>query len=105
MLKFGFGKRPKHRNFDYKPRFYDERKEFLEGTIEKYDDNTRSEEKVKAGIRSGLRKKYGGNEALRASNSKRANLRIFYILVVLCFISYLILTSDGILTFIEGIDG
>ncbi len=105
MLSFGFGKRPKHRKFDYRPRFYDEDKERLEEAVQQYKGEVKAEDKVKARISSGLRQRYRGDEALRRSSTKKSNMRILYILVILMIVTYLILSSSGIQTFIESLEG
>lgn len=105
MVSFGFGKKPKHRKFDYLPRYYDEDKERLEQTLNSYKGEARNEQKVKARISSGLRQRYRGNDEYRRSSNKKSNLRIVYILIVLFFISYMILSSSGIQRFIEGLEG
>ena len=101
MLSFGFGKRPKHKKFDYLPRYYNENKENLSQRISQHSGEVSDEDKLKQRISSGLRHKYIGNESYRKATVRKSNLRIVYILVVLCIVSYLILTSDRIQRFLE----
>ncbi len=101
MLSFGFGKRPKHKKFGYIPRFYDEEKEKLKQQIGQYKGEVGDSEKVKQRISSGLRQRYVGDESYRKANVKKSNLRIVYILVILIFISYIILSSNRIQTILE----
>ena len=105
MLSFGFGKRPKHKKFGYVPRFYDEEKERLEQQVGKYKGDTAEEEKVKQRISSGLRQRYVGDESYRKAHVKKSNLRILYVLIILCIVSYLIITSTSIQTVLESFDG
>lgn len=104
MLSFGFGKRPKHRKFDYLPRYYDAEKETLEKRINQYKGDLSDEAKMKERISSQLRHRYIGDENYRKSQSKKSTLRVFYILILLLVISYFILTSDRIQIFLEMFD-
>jgi len=104
MLSFGFGKRPKHKKFGYQPRFYDEDKEKLEAQINQYKGTLSDEEKVKQRISSGLRQRYAGDESYRKQNVKKSNLRILYILGILCMLSYMILTSTKIQRILESFE-
>jgi len=102
MFSSGFGKRPKHRKFDYIPRFYDPEKEALEEAVNKYKGNMSDADKVKSRISSGLRQRYTGDDSYRRANVKKSNFRVLRIIVVLCFITYMILKSDRILRMVES---
>jgi len=102
MLSFGFGKRPKHKKFAYIPRFYDEDKERLEERLSQHQGDLSDEVKVKQRISMGLRQGYVGDASYRKSHVKKSNLRILYILIILMFLSYLILTSDKIQLILES---
>jgi len=57
-----FGKRPKHRSFDYTPRHYDPDKDDLERRMSQYSDkpiNQGDAEAVKSRIRGSFRKRIG----------------------------------------------
>lgn len=101
MFESGFGKRPKHKKFGYIPRFYDEEKERLQQTVDRHQGDTSDADKVKERISAGLRHRYTGDEAYKKSHVKKSNLRIVYVLVILCFMTYLILTSDRIQMILE----
>jgi len=96
-----FGKRPKHKKFGYIPRFYDEEKDKLQERINQHKGTLSDEDKVKQRISSGLRNRYAGDEAYRKTTIKKSNMRILYILIILMFISYIILTSNRIQLFLE----
>jgi len=100
MLSF-FGKRPNHKKFDYRPRFYDEEKERLNERINQHRGDVSDEEKVKQRISAGLRQRYVGDESYRKSVVKKSNLRILYILIFLIFMSYLIISSNRIQMILE----
>jgi len=102
MLSSGFGKRPKHKKFDYIPRYYDENKERLSALVDQHSGDPKDQDKLKSRISSGLRQRYVGDESYRKSNIKKSNIRVIYILLVLCFVSYLILRSTGIQKMIES---
>jgi len=101
-MKFGFGKRIQPRQFDYLPRFYDEEKEHREALISQYSGETDDEEKIKSRIRSGMRQKYNGDAAFRSLQTRNSNLRLVYIILILCVITYFIFKSDRISNFIES---
>jgi len=57
MALFGFGKRPKHKSFEYTPRYYDPDKEDLKNRLSKYDESTKNDpEAIKARIKGGFSK-------------------------------------------------
>jgi hypothetical protein len=97
MLKLGFGKRFRHRQFEYIPRYYDPVKEELKNRLRVYEETEESEkdpEVIKERIRSGLRMKYRGDGEFRAKLVQQSNVRLVVIIVILCLISYLILNAD-----------
>lgn len=102
MFSSGFGKTPKHKKFGYIPRFYDEEKERLQEQLDQHRGDITDEEKVKRRISSGLRQRYVGDESYRKANVKKSNFRILYVLVILMFISYIILSSNRIQTILES---
>lgn len=101
MLSSGFGKRPKHRKFDYSPRFWDPEKEALEQQVNQYNGDLSDQNKVKQRISSGLRNRYAGDEQYKKQTVKKSNLRILYIVFILAILTYLILKSDRILRMVE----
>ena len=102
MFSSGFGKRPKHRKFDYLPRYYDPEKEALQETINQYKGNLSEADKVKSRISSGLRQKYIGDDTYRRSTIKKSNLKVLYIVIILSFITYMIIKSERILKMVEA---
>ena len=101
MPGIGFGKRPKPRKFDFIPRFYDPRKEELQERIGHYNEEISDEEKAKHRIRSGIRNRYYGDQKYRSDEVKKSNFRLLFIIIILCFITYLILKSDRLLKMLE----
>ena len=69
MGLFQFGKKIKHRQFDYMPRYYDPDKEELQRRLSRYNQNATDVDLSKERIRGGLRRKY------RVSNDYSKNIR------------------------------
>lgn len=86
-----FGKRPKHRKFDYIPRYYDPDKEELQERLRQYKTNTAvnsdDTELAKQRIRGGFRRNSRTNtEAMRIANRK-SNMRLLLVLATLLLMS------------------
>jgi hypothetical protein len=101
MLRFGSGGKLKPRKFDFTPRYYDEAKDNLESRIEKYGEGSETEELLKERIKLGIRQKYYADSSFRDKETKKSNLRLFYVMIILFFISYMILKSDKIAKLME----
>ena len=99
-----FNKRPKHKKFDYIPRYYDPQKEELEKIVDAYKD-TNDASAAKNRIRSGLRSKYRGDSSYKRAQERSANIRLISIIFVLFLIAYLILKSDTIGRMMESFLG
>jgi len=80
-----FGKAFKSRAnyvFDYKPRYYDERKERLEKLKKQYQTETYTEEDFSSSlIKNGLKNDWKRNKHI--AHNKSANLRLALIIVIL----------------------
>ncbi len=97
-----FGKRTKHKTFGYIPRFYNPDKEALEHRLKQYKNIT-DEDLAKERIKMGFKNNYiGVNKDIRSQYKKKANLRLLYIIVVLLFVTYFIMTSDRLLRMLEA---
>ena len=106
MLKISFGRRPRPKEFGFKPRYYDPDKEDLEKRLEKYKkaDNNNDDanvEHLKERIRFGMHNKLYGNADIKKKEVRNSNLRLLYIIIVLIIITYAILQSDKIANLIE----
>ncbi len=89
----GFGKRTKHRSFDYIPRYYDPEKEELQERLRRYKstestaDNNNTE-LAKQRIRGGFRRNSrASSEATKIAN-KKSNMRLLMIIATLLLITY-----------------
>ena len=99
-----FNKRPKHKRFDYIPRFYDPKKEELDKIVDSYKEMGDADA-AKTRIRSGLRNKYRGDSSYKRSQERSANIRLVSIIFVLFLITYLILKSETINRMMESFLG
>lgn len=92
-MKFGF-KGPKPQRFDYKPRYYDPRKENLEERVKRIQSiNSDDPEDVKSRISAGLKRGYSiGDASIRKKAMFRSNMMLLVIIGVLIVLSYGFLT-------------
>ncbi len=98
------GNSRKPKPFGFIPRFYDEQKEEREKRL-KALDNPDDIDIAKDRIKSGLRATYRGDVGYKKNQTKKANLRLFYIIIVLVLVCYMILRSTAITNFMEKIGG
>lgn len=103
-MGFLSGNRPKPKPFGFIPRYYDEQKEERENRL-KALNNPDDIDVAKDRIKSGLRATYRGDASYKKSQTKKANLRLLYIIITLVFVSYMILQSNAITSFMEKIGG
>ncbi|MEY2904383.1 MAG: hypothetical protein RJA52_399 [Bacteroidota bacterium] len=89
MAFLKFTKLPKHQKFDYKPRFYDPRKEELEERLKKIEERRTGDiEGVKTRISGGFKRRYEVEGSGRRTQVIRSNLTLLGIIVSLAFITY-----------------
>jgi len=90
MMKFLF-KQPKPRQFDYKPRFYNERKERLQARVEAIRKEQEGKEGASSAeaLRSRMQSAWRSDE--RRTAVKRSNRSVFIIVGLLVIIAYLVL--------------
>jgi len=88
-----FGKRPKHRSFDYIPRYYDPEKEEMQERLKRYkrsenQSDGNNAELAKQRIRGGFRRNSrASSEATKIAN-KKSNMRLLMIIATLLLITY-----------------
>ncbi|HNQ12495.1 MAG TPA: hypothetical protein PKH65_05610 [Bacteroidia bacterium] len=81
----GFFKIPKHKEFAYKPRYYNERKEELDRQIKNIESQSHS-------FSDRIHKAYNRRwSSEKTSTSRQSNLRLVLIIAALAVLSYLIL--------------
>ena len=87
---------PKHQRYEYKPRFYDAKKEDLERRLKEIQERKEGGdvEKSKARISQGFQSRGGSFSASTEYRSKqvvRSNMLLLAIIVVLLCVTYLLL--------------
>jgi hypothetical protein len=90
MIRFLF-KQPKPRRFEYKPRFYDERKERLQARVEAIRKETENEQGASGGevLRSRMQSAWRSDD--RKSAVRKSNRSVLIIAGLLVIIAYLLL--------------
>jgi len=92
-MRFFVTRTPKHRQFDYKPRYWDQEAEEREERLKRLESlKDGSVAGTKARISSGFKRGYRGNSGLRRRQVMRSNLILILIVLLLLFLSYLFLT-------------
>ncbi|RMF02875.1 MAG: hypothetical protein D6772_02915 [Bacteroidetes bacterium] len=93
-----FGKRsifrvPKHQQFNYKPMYYDPKKEELQARLKELAElQQENVEGTKARISSGLRGGYLSDSQYRRKQVQRSNLTLVLIIMMLVLLGYLALS-------------
>ena len=99
----GMFKVPRHRKFDYIPQHYDPAKEELEQRLAPYREGANDTEKIKAGIRTGFKRRVAKNPSYSASK-KASTIRLVAIICILTVLTVLFLKSSLIADFIKAIE-
>lgn len=108
MALLRFFRVPKHQRYEYKPRYWDPRKEELQERLEQVKQiQGEGTEAMKARISSGLKRGYRGDQRLRKQRAMRSNLILVGVVVVLLLLAYVMLTIylPGLVEAIEGSSG
>jgi len=89
MARFSLFKTPRHQKFQYRPQYWDPKKEETEAFKARISQiKERDVEGTKARISSGLKTGYGGNPELRSQLIRKSNIRIFGIIGILILLSF-----------------
>ena len=105
MALLRFFKVPKHQRYDYKPRFYDPKKEELQKRLKEIEGVKNGEiEATKSRISKGMRRGYSTNYQTKRQQMLRSNMILLGVVLVLLLVSYLFLTKylPQIVQSIEG---
>jgi hypothetical protein len=95
---FMFGKRsmfrvPKHQQFEYKPMYYDPKKEELQERLKQLEELQQQDvEGTKARISSGLRGGYLSDQTYRRNQVLRSNLTLIAVIAMLAILGYFVLS-------------
>ena len=93
MALLRFFRVPKHQQYDYKPRYWDPKKEDLQERLEQIEQmKGRNPEAVKARLSGGFRRGFEANSSARKGQVLRSNLVLLAIVVLLVGFSYMFLT-------------
>lgn len=94
---------PGYNRFNYKPLYYDERKEALEQKIKKYKDQKEAVEKgeYKPDFTGKFKSSYRRNTTKK--QKKAANLRLAVIIIFFGIISYIILQKADVINYMFNI--
>ena len=95
MALVRFFKVPKNQKFDYKPRYWDPKKEALEERLGKYkEENKGDAEAVKRRLKKGFQGKksigFKESRAIRRKELRRSNRVLLLTIVVLVLLAYLL---------------
>jgi hypothetical protein len=95
MAFFKFFNLPKPYHFEYRPRYWDPRKEALEKRLKAAEERKKEDpEAMKARISSGFRRRqYEENSKLRSRYAMRSNIMLLAILVMLVIITLALLNT------------
>ena len=94
MALLRFFRVPRHQQYEYKPRYWDPRKEELEERLKRVEKiQQRDAEAVKARLSGGFRRGFeAGGRTSHRGQVLRSNLILLGIIVILLLLSYLLLT-------------
>lgn len=95
MAFLRFTKIPKHQRYEYKPRYWDPRKEELEERLRRIEEVKQGDaESVKARLAGSFRKGYQGASegGFRQRQVRRSNLVLLGIILLLLLFSYLFIS-------------
>lgn len=94
MALFKFFKVPKHQRYDYKPRYYDPKKEELEQRLKHIKDSKNgSVEAAKARIANRMRRGYSSNYQSKRQQLLRSNMILLGTILFLLLLSYMFITK------------
>ncbi len=85
-------KTPKNQKFEYRPRYWDPKKEEWEERKKELDSlqsKDNSPEAMKSRIAKGIKRGGYGNEAYRSKLVKKSNYRLLIIIAILIVLSYI----------------
>ncbi|MEN0005267.1 MAG: hypothetical protein AAF798_14030 [Bacteroidota bacterium] len=93
MALLRFFRVPKHQQYDYKPRYWDPKKEELKERLAQIEQLKNNDaEAAKARISSGFRRGYQANNVSRKGQVLRSNLVLLAIVGILVVFTYMFLT-------------
>ena len=94
MALLSFFKKPKHRNFKYVPRYWDEDKEDLNRRI-KQAQSKEDIDIVKSRISKTFKGKHNPKMGFRSTQVRRSNMRLVLIIGILIVLTYIVMMRLG----------
>lgn len=95
-------KTPNHKQFDYRPRYYDPIKDELEERVRAHESRGVDEREARMmRIAHGMRRNQG-HSTIRARSTVRSNVRIALIVVILVVLAFFLLGDLDLLRAIRG---
>ena len=93
MALLRFFRMPKHQQYEYKPRYWDPKKEELQKRLQQIEEiKAGGTDGIKARISSGFRRGYSASQAGRRKEVMRSNMTLLGIIVALLVLSYMFLS-------------
>lgn len=93
MALLRFFNLPKHQQYDYKPRYWDPKKEELEERLKRLEKiQSGGAEGARARISGGFRRGFSLDSKARSRQVRRSNLMLIGIVVALVVLSYVMLS-------------
>lgn len=104
MAIFSFFKSQKPKEFNFKPRYYDAKKERLKEVMARHKESATSDpDAMKSRITHGFKTRGMTDRSYETNIRKKSNRRLLLVLVTLFVLSYLLLSrySSDIIKFVE----
>lgn len=106
MAFFRIFRLPQNQQFEYKPRFWDQKEEELEKRLKMYEEGADADvEEMKKRISGRFRKRgyMPEQQTYRTRQIRRSNRLLFYIIIILLLVGYLLVSNQAgsILKFLE----
>lgn len=93
MFNIRWSKLPKNRQYNYHPRYWDQKKEDLDSRIKNVDLSKAGDKNaMQARIRSGMRRGYVKDDSFRKKSVFRTNMTLFAVIILLIIATYYGLT-------------
>lgn len=95
MALFNFFRVPRPQRYNYIPRYYDPVKEELEARLGRNqpDGDEDNIEQMKSRISHNFRRKQSVDNRYRRQQTRKSNIRLFVIVIMLLFLTYLVLVE------------
>jgi uncharacterized membrane protein (DUF106 family) len=100
LFKFGLSKLPKHKGFDYQPRYYDERKERLQKREQEIRERAENGAYSSKDIKFNFRRNSSASN--RSKQLMKSNIRLMMIIFLLTIATYYLFVKTDIFSMFFG---